>query len=977
MSHAFIRGRYVWMLAFCYASIVSLLFQKVALPLLPSLHAGFGLLKNDAFFFHQSAQALAENIRLYGWSAWSPWSTQTNTTGNVGVLSALYAIFSPNPALIIPVNAFFHATSATILLLIGRELWPGRAGNLAGLAAAILFIVFPSALSWYSQPLKDSYVIAGMLSIFYSWLIVFRPAPSRRALLAPFGWLVAGVMLVAFVKPYYLKLLLLLLLLTTVMAAVRLFWMRDRRTLHVLSFFMLAGALLISVIVAIKPYQSAYASGESYAEGGVSAGAGVDTDGSGGQKWEWESSTWLPDSLDKNMELAARTRIGMIRYNQKVGAGSLIDEDAAPRSASALTQYLPRALAIGLFAPFPNTWLEKPSVMRLVAAGETMCWYLIAPGLLLALYFRRTIELAVTILFAGFFLAVFSFVTPNVGTLYRYRYVFEFLLIAAAAGGWIQLYLNRLGKRVAAHAQAHSGIAEAGPVHANSDKQAQRASKKKLVSTALAVSLMTLIGYLGFFVRDLLMIRSFGAGNEMDIFFLGSMIPMFFISVFSMPVGTSIIPVYSTLRNSADASASTRFAGGTLLFQVLFMAALSALLYFFATLLFSALGWQYADEKLSAIHSVMNVYLIIMLLGGLIIVANAVLNAEGRLVFPAVAQLVVPFTVIVVLLAFGATHGIYAAVYGMLLGQIANLILATIALHDRKLLMSIFRPDWAAVRRSFPLRQYGILVAAALSTALFVPLANAIAATLSSGSVAIIGMGTKVIMLITGVIGMGMTTVLLPYFSSLVAKSHHLKAQSDLSFFLLLATMVSVPLALVLRLLAPALTYHLVAGAAVEDRDINELIRTIQYGVAQLPFFTCSLIAVKYITAYQRSGIILLSSLVGLVLTIVLSRFFVGQLGVSGISLAMTIALAISAAILVAYVSYLRHLPVYDSIFIFANWTIFAAMFIGLQYHLFTELVIFGIAYILLSAGSWKALISEWTFVDKQVLAEQKAGPTR
>lgn len=975
MNKQFFHIRNIWLVAFCYASILSLLFQKVVLPSLPSLHAGFGLLKNDAFFYHQSALVLAEQIRQHGWSAWSAWSAQEGTTGNVGVLSALYAIFPPSPALIIPVNAFFHATSAALLLLIGRELWPGRVGNLAGLIAAGLFIIFPSALSWYSQPLKDSYVIAGMLIIFYSWIIALKPFSSWRGLLRPLALMAAGILLVVFVKPYYLKLLIVVLLLTIFVLAFQLAWIKHTRKIQVLSFFLLAGALLLSAIVVTRPYQTVYASGESYAEGGTEAGTAVGSAGAVGsaeKKWEWKNSSWLPGVLERNMELAARTRIGMIRFNQKVGAGSLIDENAAPQSAVELVEYLPRALQIGLFAPFPDTWLQKPSAMRLIAVAETACWYLLFPGLLLALYYRRSVDMTVTLLFAGFFLAVFSFVTPNVGTLYRYRYVFEFLLIVAAAGGWVQLYLNRRGKGGGSPVNTANGTLEAGGVQDNSAKQSRHTSKKKLVSTALTVSMLTLLGYLGFFARDLFMIRSFGAGNEMDIFFLGSMIPMFFISVLSMPVGTSIIPVYSALRNSEEATASTRLIGGTLFFQAILMACLSVLLYFFAPLLFAALGLQYSGEKLSSILEVMNVYLLIMLTGGVIIVANAVLNAEGRLVFPSVAQLIVPCVVILVLMVFGASYGIYAAVYGMLLGQIANLALVVVALHDRKMLAAAFRADWSVVRSNFPLQQYGILAAAALSTALFIPLANAIAATLSSGSVAIIGMGTKVIILITGVIGMGMTTVLLPYFSSLVAKSHHLKAQSDLSFFLLFATVVSIPLALVLRLFAAALTYKLVAGAAVKDDDINELIRTIQFGVAQLPFFTCSLIAVKYITAYQRSGIILLSSLVGLVLTIVLSHVFVGMLGVSGISLAMTIAMAVSAIILVVYVSYLRHLPTTDSVFIFANWLVFAAMFVGLHYHIYIELIIFGIIYILLSIGNWRTLIAEWDSRDAPELAEAK-----
>lgn len=959
-----IQVLYTWLFAFFYAMALSMIFQKAVLPLLPALHAGLGLMKNDALLYHQSALILADNIRLHGWSAWSLWSAQTNTTGNVAVLSALYAIFSPNPALIIPVNAFFHATSAAMLLLIGRELWPGRVGNVAGLIAATLFIVFPSALSWYSQPLKDSYVIAGIVLIFFALIMILRPAPLKGDWLAAVFSFTAGVLLVAFVKPYYLKLLFLAILLAGCLVTIHTYWTKSPQRIRVLSFYGLAATILVAAMIFTKPYLFAYASGENY------AGEVVVTPAGG--KWNWQRSEWLPDLVEKNMEIAAKTRAGMIAFNQQVGAGSLIDEEKVPNSASKSFLYLPRALQVGLFAPFPDTWLQKISATRLLAVAETICWYLIAPGLIFALLYRRSLPMWLAIGFASFFLTIFSFVTPNIGTLYRYRYAFEFLLIVTALGGWLQFYLNWRERKREPAVGSIEGEPEIEIVVDQSKlvRPQQGFSKNKLISTALIVSLLTLIAYMGFFARDLFMIRSLGAGNELDIFFLGSMIPMFLISMISMPVGTSIIPVYTALLRSADRSAAINFIAGVWAYQTLFMAAISIVLYALSPLLFWMLGWQYSGEKLSEIQYVMNIYLLIMLLGGLIIIINSVLNAEGKLVFPAIAQLVVPVVAISSFVMFGPTYGIYAAAYGMLSGQIANLILVMIALGNRGL-PNLLKPDLTLVRQNFPFDQYSIFVAVALSTALYVPLANTIAAHLPAGSVAIIGMGIKFVMLITGVIGMGITTVLLPYFSNLAARSHHLKAQADLSLFLLLATVVSVPLALGLRLVAAALTYRLVAGSTMADTDINEMIRTIQYGIAQLPFFVCSLIAIKYISAYQRTGILILSSVIGLVLTILISLILVGYIHVSGISLAMTIALVFSTTILVWYVGHLKHLPIYDSILIFVNWIVFVALFVGLHFHMIKGLIVLGVVYLLLTIANWKKLISGWTDKGVSELKEQ------
>ena len=52
----------LWILYFCFTTISALTFQKLLLPLVPSLHAGHGLLTNDAINFHTLVLDLVEQI---------------------------------------------------------------------------------------------------------------------------------------------------------------------------------------------------------------------------------------------------------------------------------------------------------------------------------------------------------------------------------------------------------------------------------------------------------------------------------------------------------------------------------------------------------------------------------------------------------------------------------------------------------------------------------------------------------------------------------------------------------------------------------------------------------------------------------------------------------------------------------------------------------------------------------------------------
>ena len=157
----------LWILFFCFATSAALLFQKLLLPLLPSLHAGQGLLYGDSINFHTAAVQLAERIRLEGWSAWSIYPAR-GYTGNVALLGALYAIFGVEPSLIVPVNAAVHASCGVLIYQISRLIAVGKTGRIAGVLAATLFVVFPSALNWYAQVHKDGFAIAAVLVVLWS-----------------------------------------------------------------------------------------------------------------------------------------------------------------------------------------------------------------------------------------------------------------------------------------------------------------------------------------------------------------------------------------------------------------------------------------------------------------------------------------------------------------------------------------------------------------------------------------------------------------------------------------------------------------------------------------------------------------------------------------------------------------------------------------------------------------------------------------
>jgi len=131
-------------------------------------------------------------------------------------------------------------------------------------------------------------------------------------------------------------------------------------------------------------------------------------------------------------------------------AGSNIDTNVRFSSLSDVVAYLPRALEIGLLAPFSSEWIASgvsvgSGFMRFVAGMEMMVSYALLIGMGVLLYIAKDKRPAVllTILFAIVMIIFLSLVVCNIGTLYRMRFGNYQLLNGLGVLGWGLLWQKR------------------------------------------------------------------------------------------------------------------------------------------------------------------------------------------------------------------------------------------------------------------------------------------------------------------------------------------------------------------------------------------------------------------------------------------------------------------------------------------------------------------------------------------------------
>ena len=915
----------LWIIFYCYATFAALIFQKLLLPMFPGFHGGSGLIGGgDSAFFHNVATNLAESIRVNGWKMWTVWPSE-GATGNVSLLAVLYVLFGNDPTVIIPVNAAIHASSGLLIFLIARVLWPGKVGFYSGIVTATLFVVFPSALNWYAQIHKDGFAILGMLIVFYSWLKSIANSSKLSSFLWMFPGTLTGLVFIVFVRPYNVKMLILSAIFSFLILLIKIILSLDmKRKAYQLVYFAVCIVLLAVVNNYIPRAAVIEHSADLVAE----------------SNWRWEESDIIPGEIDGILKNTAEIRVHNILYNTRIKARSLIDEDTRPNSVISVMQYIPRALQISLFAPFPNRWSLNTGIIHIVSIGETLIWYMLIPGIVLAFYYGRS-QVLFYLLTANMLaiLGIYGFSFPNIGTLYRIKYVYIFILMIIGMIGWVELVRRKYGDRIKSFKFKMEGEDQA-VVDPEMHVAAGLTQSRSTIATAgIAVVAFTLLSSVLLVLRDVILARWFGLGNELDAFFIAMIMPMFLATVMSMPVGTVMVPPLLELFKDGSRERAQHLItlSSTLILFAMFVICLAIIV--FSRFFIPVLGWGFSPEKIA--HSLNLLIMVVPLLffSGFVILGNSILNARYRFSLPALAQSVVPVIAILTLLVIAGKIGIYAMAAGMCIGQLANLFIVVFYVRKEGYSMSpLIRPALVVqmLRRSSAelkslLSQYAPLVFSSFFVSLALPVNNSIAASLSSGSVSAFNLGIKFVIFFTGLIGTGISTVMLPYFSSYFARNRVMDARRELSFFLFLATVIPIPLTVVMFFLTGPLVRFIFGGGAFTMEDAGTVTRVIEYGIIQLPFFCTNMLFVKYANARRKNSLIMISSLLGLVLNVILNFVFIGRMGVAGIALATSLSMMCSTMLFIVVGHRYNDVSWVDVVFTVLTWLLFLTIL--LCYH--------------------------------------------
>jgi len=926
---------FLWALFFCFSTFSAIIFQKFFLPMFPELHAGFGLLSHDSILFHELASNLSFRASQEGWSLNIFWSDAPHMRGHVAILAILYSLFSPEPSLIIPVNAALHASAATMIILIANKIDDDRRVTwIAGITAASLFLILPSALNWYAQVHRDGYVILGTLIILYSWVRLLKNNDSYNDLIIFVILNLLGIFLYWFVRPYYL---ILIAIASTVCVIFVLLNKKVRVEISLKAIFPTIFIYIIFLLFANQARLDLSNSTNALANMYAQSNEFIDWDC---PKWKWTKNEYLPSFVDESLELGGRTRSVLLCGNYE--ANSNIDVEIVPSNAIDLIKYLPRGIQISLLAPFPNSWLDlNKGAIWFVGVAEIILIYIFLPGFFWALLGKkRSFEKLFIVVFAFMFLAFFGYTISNLGTLHRLRYVFLILIILISCIGWIS-YIRTRKKSTKKHflSKSKEVMSENFPV----DYGQLITERNKIISGGFSVAALTALSYIVFFMRDILMVYYYGFGPELDMFFIALLIPMFFVNTISIPFGEVTIPEYLEKIKKSNFDVKS-YVKNHIFIIMTWLLIISMILITFSSEIVGIFTLGFSSDAKEKTLFLFYTALPILALSGLVVIGNSILNAHSKYNLSASYQLFPALLSIIFLFLYGSKFGVLAVLVGMIIGQVLNYICISYHLLKQNILLIPVKKNINTENKNKFLYQFATLSFVTLFFQIIILINNSMASNLGYGSISSLNIGLKFLFFITGIVAAVMSMVILPYFSSMYVVNKLVTARNELIRFVILATSISMCVCICMFFLSGHIINIIFDSNIISMNNVENITNIIKLGLIQIPFFTCLMLLIKFCIAFKINKEILLSSIVAVISNIILNTYFIGIMGISGIALSTSLSISLATFMLMFLIQKRVNIILTEILFIFSLWVFFIIIMLCLYNSYYAGVIVASIA---------------------------------
>ena len=416
---------------------------------------------------------------------------------------------------------------------------------------------------------------------------------------------------------------------------------------------------------------------------------------------------------------------------------------------------------------------------------------------------------------------------------------------------------------------------------------------RKIFGAATVVAALTLVTQLGSIARELTVAAWFGTADCLDAFLIAFLLPLFVINVVAGSFNAAFIPTFIQVTEKKGFKVAQELFSSIMTWSIGLLILISLLLAFFAPYYLPILGLGFSPAKLQLTRYMLLILLPVIFFKGLSNIWASVLNAGERFALAAIVPISVPLFAIIFLIAAGKAWGIFALVFGTVVGFGIETLLLGSALKARGLSL---RPRLHAIDPDMRIviAQYLPVIAGGLLMGSTELVDKAMAGALASGSVASLNYGNKVTTLVLGLTATAIGTAALPYFSKMVSEKGWENLQKTLKSYLRLIFVVTVPVALLIFWFSEPLAHLIFQRGAFTGEDTSMVASVQAFFSFQIPFYIAGIMLTRLISSLRANHILMWGALINISANVGFNILFIYLMGLKGIAFSTSLVYVIS-----------------------------------------------------------------------------------
>ena len=405
---------------------------------------------------------------------------------------------------------------------------------------------------------------------------------------------------------------------------------------------------------------------------------------------------------------------------------------------------------------------------------------------------------------------------------------------------------------------------------------------------ALSVGVAGLLVKAAATCKEIAVAGVFGRGDAMDAFLAASLIPSLLVNLIAESMNQALVPTLIGVREREGSQAAQQLLSSAMLWLGVLLIAASGAMALAAHAIFPLIASHFSPLKLALSIRLFYALLPIVPLTGIATLCTSVLNTLGRFTLPALAPIVISVSIIAAALTLGPRLGIWAMVFGTVIGTLVHVCIVATMMHRSGYRFSLrwngMSPAVAQVSR-----QYGPVLLSGVVASGGLLVDQSMAAMLVAGSVSALVYANRFVSVVLALLAGAISTAIVPPVSRLIAHRDWHSCRAMLRTWVWYTAAVALPIAILLIACARPLVRIALQHGAFGPRDTVVVARVLAMFAIQIPFYAVSRVFYRFLVAMLRTDLVLYCGIINLTLDIILNLVLMRWYGVAGIALATSL----------------------------------------------------------------------------------------